>query len=127
MPRKILILSILIIPLIFVFFISILLSKTQNLSFKNLTKEEKYQHIIEERDLAIAEAVDAGNYKCCIKPPCTMCFMEANQWNNFTPGICACDNLIAQGKEPCPQCQRELCGTDKNEESCHIESENQNE
>lgn len=71
--------------------------------------QQKLQRIIAERDTAIQEAVGAGVYKCCIHPPCTMCYMEANQWNNFTPGTCACDDLIAQGKEPCPQCKNGLC------------------
>ena len=39
---------------------------------------------------------------CCIGPPCTMCYMEANEWNNHTPGTCDCEGLIAQGKEVCP-------------------------
>jgi hypothetical protein len=64
--------------------------------------------IVELRDRAIQEAKLAGNYRCCIDPPCTMCYMEANQWNNYTAGTCACDDLIAAGKEPCPQCGRGL-------------------
>lgn len=84
----------------------------QNPSFENLNSEEMYRQIIEERDYAINKAVAAGDYKCCIEPPCTMCYMEANQWNNFKERTCACDDLIAQGKEPCPQCKSGLCQID---------------
>lgn len=86
-----------------------LLSKWQNPPFKTLSSEQMYQRIITERDLAIQKAIEAGNYKCCINPPCTMCYMEANQWNNNQAGTCACDDLIAKGKEVCPQCKRGLC------------------
>lgn len=90
--------------------------------FENLSVKEMYEEIIAKRDIAIQKAVEEGDFKCCINPPCTMCFMEANQWNNFQPATCACDDLIAQGKEPCPQCVRGLC--DKTEEgTCQVNSE----
>jgi len=81
--------------------------------FENLSSEEMYQKIISQRNYAIQKAKDEGNYKCCIEPPCTMCYSEANQWNNQTAGTCACDDIIAQGKEPCPQCKRGLCENDQ--------------
>ena len=77
-------------------------------NFNNLSSQEKHERIVAERTYAIEEARLAGNYHCCIDPPCTMCYMEANEWNNNTPGTCACDDLIAEGKEACPQCQRGL-------------------
>lgn len=80
----------------------------QQNNFKNLTVGEMRERIIKERDVAIQNAVRDGNYRCCVDPPCTMCFMEANQWNNQTAGTCACDDLIAEGKEPCPQCGRSI-------------------
>jgi len=82
----------------------------RNPKFENLGTEEMYKRIIKERDYAINKAVEAGVYKCCINPPCSMCYMEANQWNNWKAGTCACDDLIAKGKEPCPQCKEKLCG-----------------
>jgi len=82
-------------------------------AFENLSPEEMHETIVAERDLAIQKAKEAGDYKCCIHPPCTMCYMEANQWNNHAAGTCACDNLIAQGKEPCPQCKRGLCESEQ--------------
>ena len=85
----------------------------QNPSFRKLTPAERHKRIIEERDYAIDQAVKAGTFKCCIEPPCTMCYMEANQWNNHQAGTCACDDLVAQGEEPCPQCERGLCSVEK--------------
>ncbi|MBU2591875.1 hypothetical protein KKD61_00230 [Patescibacteria group bacterium] len=82
--------------------------------FESLDSQAMYQKIISERDLAIQKAVESGDYRCCIYPPCTMCYMEANQWNNFKAGTCACDQLIAQRKEPCPQCKKGLCSKDEN-------------
>lgn len=76
--------------------------------FETLSAAEMHEQIIENRDFAIGEAMKNGDYRCCIKPACTMCFMEANEWNNHTAGTCACDDLIAEGKEACPQCQRGL-------------------
>ncbi len=95
-----------------------------NPGFDNLSSEEMREKIIKERDVAIAKAVEAGDYRCCIEPACTMCFMEANQWNNYTPGTCACDDLIAEGKEACPQCGRELANLHSEENTyCDINAE----
>jgi hypothetical protein len=96
-----------------------LINKQRNTSFRSLNAQQLYQKIIEERDFAIQKAEKAGDYRCCIEPPCTMCYMKANQWNNFTAGTCACDDLIAQGKEPCPQCKGGLCET-STDGSCKI-------
>lgn len=81
---------------------------TMHPEFDALSPEEMHERIIEERDYAIAKAVMAGDFKCCIHPPCTMCYMEANQWNNYKAGTCACDEFIARGEEPCPQCKNGL-------------------
>lgn len=77
-----------------------------------LSPGERLQKVVKERDEAIELAMGEGVYKCCIEPPCTMCYSEANQWNNYQAGTCACDDLIVQGKQPCPQCKRGLCKTD---------------
>lgn len=76
------------------------------------------QRIIKERNHAIRKAKERGDYRCCIEPPCTMCYMEENEWNNFTPGTCACDDLIAEGKKPCPQCKNGLCSSQENSAFC---------
>lgn len=83
-------------------------SKTKDTKFADLGPQEMYDRIVKERDHAINEVKLAGNYRCCIDPPCTMCYMGANKWNNFTAGTCACDDFIARGEEPCPQCSRGL-------------------
>jgi len=79
------------------------------LFFQTLNKDQMYKQIVQQRDLAIQKAVAAGDYRCCIEPPCSMCYMKANQWNNYTAGTCACDDLIAEGKDPCPECQKGNC------------------
>jgi len=89
--------------------------------FERLSVRRMREEIVAKRDLAISRAKSEGLYRCCIEPPCTMCFMEANRWNNFTAGTCACDELIAQGKEPCPQCVNDLCPSSPDQEgSCPI-------
>lgn len=99
-----------------------LITSNQLPTFESLSVEEMHQRIVEERDLAIQKSIEDGDYRCCITPPCTMCFMEANQWNNYQLATCACDDLIAQGKEPCPQCVNGLC--DKTEEGiCQVNNE----
>lgn len=89
-----------------------LILQFQTTSLEKLGSQTRLEKITEERDRAIKLAVKEGVYQCCIEPPCTMCYLEANQWNNYQPGTCACDQLIAQGKEPCPQCQHGVCETD---------------
>ncbi len=87
--------------------------------FEELSPSERLQRVTEQRDRAIEMAVEEGVFECCIEPPCTMCYLEANQWNNYQAGTCACDELIAQGKEPCPQCKRGLCETNE-EGTCQV-------
>lgn len=82
----------------------------ENPDFSKLSSSAMLERIVSQREQAIEKAVQEGNYRCCIHPACTMCYMEANQWNNWKAGTCACDDLIAQGKEPCPQCKRGLDG-----------------
>lgn len=107
-----------------------LISDYQKPDFAKLSPEQMLEQITTQRAFAIEKAVERGDYRCCISPACTMCFMEANQWNNGVAGTCACDDLIAQGKEPCPQCKRgigeEACATEADsgtEESCKINLE----
>jgi len=112
--------------LIFLFFLFLLagragflIANRQVVNFEDLSSEEMHQRIITERDFAISKAVAAGVYRCCINPPCAMCYMEANEWNNGQAGTCACDDLIAQGKEPCPQCKTGLCNANE-DSACQI-------
>ncbi len=67
--------------------------------------EQQRKSILEKRDELIAQKVKDGEYKCCIEPACTMCFMGNWLWDD---GICRCDDMIAAGEfdKVCPQCQR---------------------
>lgn len=93
---------------------------TPEVPFEELTPEEMRVRIISERDHAIRQAEENGEYRCCIEPPCTMCYMEANPWNNFIAGTCACDDLIAKGKEPCPQCLNGMCENEPENAYCDL-------
>ena len=93
----------------------------KNPFFESLSASEMYQTIISQKDHAIQKAKAEGDYHYCIEPPCTMCYMEANEWNNQTAGTCACDDLIAQGQEPCPQCKGGLCSGEQ-ESVCAVEN-----
>jgi len=77
----------------------------------------KQELVVRLRDEGIAEAKARGEYRCCIEPDCTMCYMEANPWNGFEAGTCKCDDLLAQGKDACPQCKNGLCESG-NEDFC---------
>lgn len=90
------------------------------LSFGNLSVQEMHRRIIQKRDVAIEKAKRQGDYNCCYKPGCTMCFMGANKWNNEQAGTCDCAELIAQGEEPCPQCVEALSSSNS---SCQAQQE----
>jgi len=88
--------------------IGVVTSYYSSAQFEDLSSEEMHEQIINHRNFAIKKATASGIYNCCIDPSCTMCYMEANEWNNHAPGTCACDDSIAQGEEPCPQCIRQI-------------------
>jgi len=79
-----------------------------NPEFENLSAEEMHKVLKENREYAISLAKDNGDYKCCIHPDCTMCYDSANKWNYDQAGKCFCDEFIARGEEPCPQCKKGL-------------------
>jgi len=62
---------------------------------------------ISDIDSEIAKSVAEGNYRCCIAPACTMCYLGDWIWDD---GICRCDDMIAQGQDDkvCPQCKKGL-------------------
>ena len=70
----------------------------------------------------INQAQAKGEYRCCMNPPCELCALKANPGNNYKAGTCACDDLISQGKAPCPECQKDndvsACKLDQNISSC---------
>jgi len=110
--------------LIFLFgsLVGYLVFDIQNPGFEKLNSEAIYQRIIEQREYAIEKARESGDYRCCISPACTMCYMEANQWNNHRAGTCACDDFIAKREDPCPQCKKGLVIDTGS--SCEITAEN---
>jgi hypothetical protein len=73
---------------------------------KEHSLEERREGVLSDLSLAIQEAKEAGVYKCCINPDCTMCYLGANKWNYGKAGECHCDDFIAKGEDPCPQCVR---------------------
>ncbi len=104
------------------FLLALLLAIT---ACKEQSLEERREKVLSELSLAIEEAEKAGVYKCCIKPACTMCYIGANKWNYGKAGTCYCDDFIARGEEPCPQCKKGieegLCESTA-EEPCDINS-----
>ena len=75
---------------------------------ENYNSENVYKNVVDTLYAGINQAKAEGNYRCCIEPDCTMCYLSANIWNYNTPGTCACDDFIARGEEPCPQCAKGL-------------------
>jgi hypothetical protein len=93
---------------IFLFVIILIVSIgyfTEKHSFKERTFEEDRAEVISEMDVVLRKAVQSGEYRCCIEPPCKMCFL--GNWI-FEDGRCDCDSLIIQGSwdEVCPECKR---------------------
>jgi hypothetical protein len=83
------------------------LGNDQN-AFAKLSPEQMHQKISSDREYAISLAKERGEYKCCIHPECTMCYDSPNKWNYQQEGKCYCDEFIARGEEPCPQCKKGL-------------------
>ena len=67
--------------------------------------DEQHSRILKELSSAIDDAVLQGKYKCCIDPPCTMCYLGNWIWED---GSCRCDDMIAKGEfdKVCPQCKK---------------------
>ena len=44
-----------------------------------------------------------GQYRCCLSPPCKMCYL--GNWK-FDKGTCYCDDAILEGRyeDVCPEC-----------------------
>ncbi|MFH1447588.1 MAG: hypothetical protein ABIG39_01885 [Candidatus Micrarchaeota archaeon] len=71
------------------------------------TPNQKRERVLGELSLAIEDARAEGTYRCCIDPPCTMCYMGDWLWED---GKCMCDDMIAHGNfdDVCPQCKKAL-------------------
>ena len=87
--------------LVFLTFLSLLSFYT--FSKREETFEDRRERIMGELSLAIDDVAEEGKYKCCIDPPCTMCYLGNWIWKD---GICRCDEMIATGQDDkvCPQC-----------------------
>ena len=68
-----------------------------------LTFEDRREGVLTNLFTALEEAKASGHYKCCIEPPCTMCYMGNWIWDD---GTCDCDGMIAAGEwdKVCPEC-----------------------
>lgn len=96
-------LSFLIILVVFV--ISIIIVFNSSITFQKEDFEQKRVRVLNELSLAIEEAKAQGKYKCCIEPPCTMCYLGNWIWKD---GSCYCDDMIKENKLNfvCPECLR---------------------
>jgi len=81
--------------------------------------EERREKNISEMEKLIGEA----DYKCCINPPCTMCYLGNWIWDD---GTCDCDGEIAKGNwdNVCPECKGGMekgeCESDLAPGTCEI-------
>lgn len=85
-----------------------------------LSPQEIHDKVIHLREKGIALAKANGDYKCCIEPACTMCYDSANKWNYGQAGKCFCDEFIAKGEEPCPQCQKGIDCLSQDDTTCEL-------
>jgi len=85
--------------------------------------EKKRSEILSEMNTTLDKAIQSGEYRCCIVPPCKMCFL--GNWI-FEDGKCNCDTLMVEAKwdQVCPECKRGIEeGKCKSEiDACPIES-----
>lgn len=87
----------------------------------SVTFGDKRAHILSELDETLRAATLSGEYKCCIDPPCKMCFLGNWIWDD---GTCDCDTMIANGEwdKVCPECvhgiEEGLCKSGIDETVC---------
>lgn len=69
------------------------------------TYQQKRNDVIFLMEETISQEIEEENYRCCIEPPCKMCFLGNWIWED---GKCDCDTMIAQDKmdKVCPECIR---------------------
>jgi len=85
--------------------ISIIILFNSLTTFQKEDFEQKRVRVLNELSLAIEEAKAQGKYKCCIEPPCKMCYLGDWIWKD---GSCYCDDMIIKGEfdKVCPECKR---------------------
>ncbi|MFH0874844.1 MAG: hypothetical protein V1859_02815 [archaeon] len=107
------------------FFLLFLISPLILTEYKReFTSGDRREKVLSELSLLIKEAESEGKYKCCIEPPCTMCYLGNWLWED---GSCYCDDMIAKGEydKVCPECKKGLeDGVCKSsvEKPCNLES-----
>jgi len=83
------------------------------------------EKVIENLYDAIELAEQKGEYKCCIEPACTMCYL--GHWK-FDKGTCYCDDAILEGRfdDVCPECvkgiEKGFCSSTV-EKGCELDEE----
>jgi len=84
---------------------SIIIAFNSSITFQKEDFKQKRIRVLNELSLAIEEAKSQGKYKCCIEPPCTMCYLGDWIWKD---GSCYCDDMIIKGEfdKVCPECKR---------------------
>jgi len=84
---------------------SIIIVFNSSITFQKEDFEQKRIRVLNELSLAVEEAKVQGKYKCCIDPPCTMCYLGNWIWKD---GSCYCDDMIIKGEfdKVCPECKR---------------------
>ena len=111
-----------------IFFISILALVVLMLVYflataQSETFEQRRTRILDEMALEIQDAESQGEYKCCIEPPCTMCYLGDWVWDD---GTCDCDGMIKNGDwdKVCPQCVKGIeegsCNGEKLNTTCPV-------
>ena len=84
------------------FFVFTILPKQENF-------DTKREILLNQLYKNIEEAKEIGKYKCCIEPPCTMCYLGNWIWED---GSCYCDDMIKKREfdKVCPQCKKGIEG-----------------
>lgn len=86
-------------------FIGYFVAMEAKVDFESKSFEQQRVEILSKIDIAIEKAKEDNRYKCCIEPPCKMCFLGYWIWKD---GSCYCDDMIKENKLNfvCPECLR---------------------
>lgn len=89
--------------IIFILIIGLISSMVILITELRKNNNDSREQVLSHLYLGIEKAKEDGNYKCCIEPPCTMCYLDNWIWEG---GICECDEMIKKEEwdKVCPQC-----------------------
>ena len=98
--------------------ITIIIAVYAAVAFQKESFEERRARVLSDLSLAIDDAKAQGRYRCCIEPPCTMCYLGNWIWED---GSCYCDDMIMKGEldKVCPQCKSGGCESSSGE-TCEV-------